>query len=259
MDVAVDSAFPRAPIDLIGMSIAPIAAAYAVTGPTPLRSVKRLVLYAVDDQLKPETVSLRARIEERRILVELMEKYRPKVALIDGEIVPLKLIRLSKELRELTDVMLEKAKLRHITVIGVVKRSKTRFLSKILNVNANDKAIAAYALSPCEAIIIDHPSGVLRERGCKLVIYKPPRGPAAAVKLEVCGSLEEAARHACSAGWSGLPWLADLVDALAKAEAERLIRLVDSKVRGLLGAHGVVELALPVNPQEGSQPRARNE
>ncbi len=253
---AIDSAFPTTPLEMLGFSVAPIAAvAVWGLGRVEDRKVERRILYSFDETVDSESIALRARLLERKLMAFTIAKGVELLA-VDGE-----LLVGGKGFEEaayrLSLKVLEEALARGITVAGVVKRSRASYLASRLGINVSDKALAALILKPCEALILDHPDKALRDLGCRLVYYKPPRGLAVSVKLEVCGNMDRAGWLACSVGWSGLPWVVDVVDALAKSEVERLYRLLEYRVRGRAVAEGILELAAPLNPQEvGSRRRS---
>ncbi len=247
--VAVDSAFPRTPLETMGFSVAPIAAALArCRGGEVVKVVKHEILFSVDEAVKPELVAVRARLMERALAIRYLGE--ADLVVFDGEIVPAREARLDERLARLSRTVVLEARRRGIIVAGVIKRTRSRHLAARVGAAITDKALAALMLKPCEAVVIEHPRAELRELGCLLALYKPARGLAFSVKVEVCGDPEVLGVLAAEPGWSGLPWLIDLVDSLAKQEVERMIALVDAKLKSISSRVGLLELGAPLNPQE---------
>ena len=191
---------------------------------------------------------------ERELIARLTAR-GVELVVVDGEVA---VYGLGEKVYKYSLHVLKEALSRHVAVVGVVKRSRAQVLAKITGLNVSDKAVAALVLKPCEALVLEHPLGELKRLGCKLIYYKPPRGLASSVKLEVCGAdLKQVGWVACNPGWSGLPWQIDAVDSIAKTEAERLFRLLEYRVRSRAVAEGILELSLPLNPQEAGSPRRR--
>jgi hypothetical protein len=252
---AIDSAFPQTAIELVGASIAPIAAVAITTRNGVIdRIVEHKLLYSVDETIQPDLVVATARRMERVLALRSLDGV--KLLLFDGELLPLTAAA-DSELVNLSKTVLEQARRKGVTVVGVIKRTRSRILSSRLHVAVSDKALTALMLKPCEALVVEHPSTMLRRLGCVITFYKPLRGIAFSVKAELCGDTSYLDLLASMPGWSGLPWPIDLVDSIAKQEVNRLINLVQTKLRRFMVELDVVELTAPLNPQEAGSQRSQ--
>ncbi|OWJ55052.1 hypothetical protein Pdsh_05010 [Pyrodictium delaneyi] len=255
---AVDSAFPSSPLDLVGMSMSIIAVAVVMYshGKTNVKRSRKMLVEFLGE-LDQDYVAALARIEERRHALSVVDN--AEMLVIDGEILPRRgSSDLWPSVEQLSIMLVKEAIRRGIPLVGVLKRSYSRHIANIINVSLSDKAIASLVLRRGEYIEVKHNQGQLAKLGCKIVFYKPLRGLAEAVKLEICSRAvpveDVVAVLAREAGPTGLPWLIDLVDSIVKKEVVHI-----NAVHGLLLArlararrHSLVYHA---NPQEKSRTR----
>lgn len=250
---AVDSAFPRSPLDLVGMSMSIVAVAVAKysRGRTRVKRTRRILVEFLGE-LDQDYVAAFARLEERRHALNTVDE--AELLVIDGEILPR---RGSSELWanvESLSIMLVKELLRRgVPVVGVLKRSYSKHIAGMIGVPLSDKAIASLVLSRGEFIEVTHNQEQLAKLGCRIVFYKPLRGFAEAVKLEVCSRRvpvdDVVAVLAREAGPTGLPWMIDLVDSVVKKEVAH-IGAVHSLLLARLARGRRHTLAYHTNPQE---------
>ena len=255
---AVDSAYPSRATDLVGLSVSLIAvvlARYREGERVETRTVRRL-LVSYFSEIEQDRVAAFARKEER--IIALSAATDADILLIDGEIVPYK--RAQSHWREpitLSIVLLEKLQRKGIPLVGVIKRSYSSELARKLGLGLNDKSIASLVLRRGEFVEVEPSLKILREHGCKIVYYKPLRGLGEAVKLEAC--IPEGSLNMCGivsylareAGPSGLPWIIDLVDSLAKRNVS-LIEAIRGSLLSKLAIHTGENIVVgyPTNPQE---------
>jgi len=250
---AVDSAFPRSPLDLVGMSMSIVAVAVAKysRGRTSVKRTRRILVEFLGE-LDQDYVAAFARLEERRHALNIVDE--AEMLVIDGEILPR---RGSSELWanvESLSMMLVKELLRRgVPIVGVLKRSYSRHIADMIGMPLSDKALASLILRRGEFIEVAHNQEQLARLGCRIVFYKPLRGFAEAVKLEVCSKRvpvgDVVAILAREAGPTGLPWIIDLVDSVVKKEVAH-IGAVHSLLLVRLARGKRHTLAYHTNPQE---------
>ncbi|MET1129208.1 MAG: DNA double-strand break repair nuclease NurA [Thermoproteota archaeon] len=253
---AVDSAYPTTPLELLGVSLSLISVALVVYLPGSRETVKsRRIKLLVDYEggMDIETVSGMARLEERRLLLSQMLGTGTLIA-IDGEVAPSGQSPLWRSARNLTMDILNACAARSCTVVGILKRSRSRILASVAGVSVNDRVAASAALERGEYVEVEHPSSDLSSAGCRVVFYKPWRGPPHAVKAEVCCSgshcVEAAVKFLASeSSGTGLPWFLDLVDAVAKSGVS-ILTPIYRRLLSLSAGSGGPDAAMPANPQE---------
>jgi hypothetical protein len=250
---AVDSAFPKSPLYLIGVSVSLVAVASVYSGEGGVqRRIRSWLLAEEQGELDQDYVSAFARLRERAEALRLLGEEGVEVLLLDGELVPRPgRVPLWGEVKSLSDRLLGYAASSGRCLAGVLKRSYSSSIASRLGLRLSDRALASMALRRGEAIIMPHGFEELARRGCVEALYKPMRGMPAAVRVEACCSrpLELLAWLASSAGPSGLPWPIDLVDSLAKQAASR-ITVVESLLLSRLARRELQHLGYTANPQE---------
>ncbi len=248
---AVDSAFPKSPVNLVGGSVSIVAVA-AVRRGDAWRLVRRWVIVEPFGDIDMDYVRGFARLQERLAALSLEE---PEAIIFDGELVPRpgrgdlwrQVETASERVLELTS--------RGVIVAGVLKRSYSRTFAKLLELDVSDRVIASAALKRGEVMVTRHPDERLGRRGCVEAFYKPLRGPPVAAKLEACcpGGLGECCRLAsflaAEAGATGFPWFLDLADALVKREAAQ-VEAVAAALLSRLARRGSLHLGYRANLQE---------
>jgi len=167
---AVDSTFPiDGGLSLVGGHLVVVVAGYVGFGGACGGGVRCSEAYArawfVDTEEALRQVPLRAKLLEKAVtrrLLEGMEAARPRLILLDGEVVPYQLLfkssgavarsRVLSRLDEATARVLEEARERRVTLVGVVKRSYSRILSAVAGrrLPLNDKALMSLLLGPGE-------------------------------------------------------------------------------------------------------------
>ncbi len=252
---AVDSAFPKSPVYLVGATLSLVAVASVLQRPGSrgVESRTRSWLLAEQGEIEQDFVSAYARLAERREALRLIRGEPTLTLLVDGEILPRRgrsplweeVLRLSLELADSGSC-----------IAGVLKRSYSRTVGRRLGLDLSDRVLASATLRRGEAIIVEHSVRDLRARGCLEALYKPLRGIPAAVRVEFCGCepLPFLSWLASSAGPSGLPWPIDLVDSLAKKEAAR-IAAVETLLLSKLARRELQHLGYTANPQESMRKR----
>ncbi len=252
--VAVDSAFPKSPVYLLGYALSLVAVAIVSAGEGGFsKGVKSWLLAERLGELDQDYVAGFARLKER--LEAVASARGARAVLLDGELVPRpgrspvwrEVEGASRRLLDLVDA--------GVCVAGVLKRSYSASLASRLGFEFSDRVLASLTLQRGEAIVAEHSSRLLHARGCFEALYKPPRGLPAAVRVELCcpGGREEALGFlswlAGETGASGLPWMIDLVDSLAKREASKA-SAVEALLLSSLARRGLQHLGYSANPQE---------
>lgn len=251
--VAIDTAFPVHPLELVSLAISVIGYASIVIDSDVV--VERRTGYRIITglgRLDQDVVAAYAREIERRIAKELISSGFNGIIVFDGEVVPIA-CRRSKvagtwiNVCRLTEQLLASKNV----FIGIVKRSFSFTLSKRLGLKIPDKAIMSLALNRGEYAIVEK----FMNNKCFIVYYKPLRGLQQAVKAEVCGDIgqsrvgEVISLLMFSAAQTGLPWYIDFVDGLAKRETQ-LLDLISSRLLKTAVAAEIEQLAEPANPQK---------
>ncbi len=255
---AIDSAYPSRPLDLVGLSLSLVAVVLVkhVYNRGTEAEYERKLIVSYFSELDQDMVAAIAREAERTIALRVLRD--ADVLIIDGEIVPYK--RAQNYWRKpvsLAARLLDEASRLQVPVVGVIKRSYSSDLAKRLGLNLNDKSIASMVLRRGEYLELEPSLALLREKGCKIVFYKPLKGLSEAIKLEVCpfnpsmDLCQLVSYLSRNAGASGLPWIIDIVDSLSKQQVslvEAIRRLLLGKL-ATRGEEGIV-VAYPTNPQE---------
>jgi hypothetical protein len=163
---AVDSTFPiDGGLDLVGGHLVVVVAGYVgfsgACGGGGRCSEAYARAWLVDSEEARRQVPLRAKLLEKalaRRLLDGREAARPRLLLVDGEVVPYQLLfkppsavrrsRLLSRLDEATAALLEEAREKRVTIVGVVKRSYSRLLSVVAGrrLPLNDKAVMSLLL-----------------------------------------------------------------------------------------------------------------
>ena len=249
---AVDSAFPKSPLYLIGVSISLVAVASLYSNQEGLkRWVRSWLLSEELAEIDQDYVSAYARLRERIEAMRLLQEMAADTLLLDGEIVPRPgKVPLWREVERLSSQLLAQVG-RGRCIAGVLKRSYSASIASRLGLNVSDRALASMALRRGEVIIAPHGAEDMRRAGCVEMLYKPRRGIPTAVRVEACcrDPLGLASWLASSAGPSGLPWPIDLVDSLAKQEVGK-IYAVEALLLSKLARHELQHLGYTANPQE---------
>ena len=253
---AVDSAFPSTPVTLLGASLALVAV--AAVDSRGGRTVRRWLLLEVFGELDGDYVTGFARLQERRLATSLEDA---ELVLLDGELVPRPgrssvWAAVGEENRRLLALPE-----RGTAVAGVLKRSYSRGIASRIGVPVSDRVLATAVLERGEALIAPHSREDLRSRGCVEALYKPLRGPGAAVKAEACcprdgvDCLELVDALANEAGATGFPWMLDLVDALVKREVSSMTA-VEAALLSRLARRRSLHVGYAANPQERRRGRS---
>ncbi len=267
---SIDSAFPLRSRDLLGASVAMISYGWVHVKQLKLHDyyVSSKVIYNFVEGIDSDEIAFRARMYERTLAMELLNSREDiQLMVFDGELIPFKSLYAREgkwaKLLQTSISLIEKALNRNVPICGVVKRSYSSLLAKVVGlgeIKFNDKALCSILLSRGEYIMLDHPIDLLRRRGCKLVFYKPLRGLPQAVKVEICVKDESQLSSlitlfSMEASYTSLPWFNDLVDSLVKRELSKMDTL--SALLQTLLAKGAkdIELALPTNLQEARRGR----
>ncbi|KSW11907.1 hypothetical protein CF15_03665 [Pyrodictium occultum] len=257
---AVDSAFPRSPLNLVGISMSMVTVAlvrYSDRGTSIRRGRKLLVEYLGD--IEQDYVAALARLEERRYAVSVVDD--AGLMVVDGEILPRRgASDLWVDVENLSLMLVKELSRRRVPLVGVLKRSYSAQMAGVLGVRMSDKAVASIVLRRGEYLELPHPQETLASMGCRIVFYKPLRGLAEAVKLELCSAGhpvdQVVSMLARETGPTGLPWVIDLVDSVVKKEVARLAA-IHQLLLSRLSRGRRHQLAYPLNPQEArSRPGA---
>ncbi len=263
---AIDTAFPPAPWELLGLSLSLISYGWVRVRDCRLdgRYCGSRVLVDFLGEVEQDYVASTARLLERRLALEVLEGDEVDVLVFDGEVLPYRALKGGGRWVEVYDLslkVLERARRRGVVVVGIVKRSYSMMLSDVTGVRMNDKAVLTAVLSRGEYIVLEHPLRVLKEYGCQVVFYKPFRGVGQAVKAEVCGPQrlvdDVVSFLASEASPTALPWFIDTVDDMVRRELSKLdmlVRLIQASLARLEEGHPI--LASPTNlqkPLRGSQ------
>lgn len=253
---AVDTAFPKSPVYLLGFTVSLVGLARVDVVEGAARSRTRSwVLAEPLGELDQDYVSAFARVRERmEALAALGEG--AELVVLDGEIVP----RAGRsplwgEALRLSERLVDEALSAGRVVAGVLKRSYSRSMAERLGVEGvTDRVLASLTLRRGEALLAPHSDEGLAGRGCVEALYKPLRGVPAAVRVEACcpdrgRCVELLWLLASEAGASGLPWPIDLVDSLAKREASK-VSAVAALLLSRLARGEAPQLGYASNPQE---------
>ena len=165
--VAVDSTFPiDGGLDLVGGHLVVVVAGYVGFGGAcggARCSEAYAKAWLVDSEEARKHVPLRAKMLEKAVGLRILrgeEPPRPRVVLLDGEVVPYQLLfrppssversQVLRRLDRLTTALLEEARRHGVTIVGVVKRSYSRLLSAVVGrkLPLNDKAVMSLVLGP---------------------------------------------------------------------------------------------------------------
>jgi len=284
---AVDSTFPLdGGLDLVGGHLVVIVAGYVgfsgACGGGQRCSEAYARAWFVDSEEARKQVPLRAKMLEKAVTLRLLrgaEAARPRLLLLDGELIPYQLLfkpgaavarsRVLSRLDELTAKVLEVAREKKVTLVGVVKRSYSRLLSARLGrrLPMNDKAVMSLLLEPGSYAVLGRfdellpryaeilaaekglspekyrraVQGRLEERPgygeVSVAFYRPTRPVRGgyAVRVEVLDyggyGLERvlAMLNALTSPATGLPYPVDLVDEYTRIEA-RVLELLRRRV-----------------------------
>lgn len=247
---AVDTAFPKSPVYLVGASLSLVALASIVSREDGLtRNVRTWLLFEEQGELDQDYVAAFARLVERREAIRILDTQRVELLLIDGEVVPRKgKSPLWEEVVNLSKRLIAR---RGHCIVGVLKRSYSSSIARRLGLQVSDRSLASMALKRGEAVYAGHGVPELQKRGCLEALYKPLRGLPTAVRVEMCGCdpLTVLSWLARAAGPSGLPWPVDLVDTLAKREASK-VSTVEAMLLSKLARRELQHMAYTANPQE---------
>ena len=258
--VAVDSAFTPSPIMFTSGSIAVIAASVVVErGEKISYDDKILILYMPYGEIDPYSIAGRARLLERELLAQILEKHEASHVIIDGEVFTYTRYRRGVQGRGL--VFVRKAdyittrimNTMDTTIIGIIKRDYSRKISTRFKLNISDRSLFTTILRRGEYVIIDD-VGQEHNVRCKTVYYKPFRAIFdAALRSEICNThnLEgDLALLASLANYTGLPLHIDLVDRRVKRKAAGVAKAITSLIpsESLESSGGHAETLL--NPQE---------
>ncbi len=261
---AVDAAFPRYPFDTVSLSFSIVTVArlfYEFSSRRLDVDVDRKLLVEYGGEIDQDYVSAKARIWERDAILSAIEDV--EAIFVDGEIVPKITPKIRDERSSLwvsalekSREVLERARRNSVVVAGIIKRSYSKIISKLIgaNVVVNDKAIASAVLRRGEYIALESRDPILSMYKCFDVFYKPFVGLPEAVRVELCCSnvfchdfisllVNE------SSNSTGLPWFVDLVDSRAKKEV-RLIKPLYIRLLASLSVEDKQVLGLPSNLQE---------
>jgi len=296
---AVDSTFPMdGGLDLIGGHLVVVVAGYvgfggACGGGRCSEAYARA--WFVDSDEARRQVPLRAKLLEKAVTLRLLrglESAQPRMLLLDGELIPYQLLfkssaaigrsRVLSRLDDATARVLEEARERRVTLVGVVKRSYSRMLAARLGkrLPLNDKAVMSLLLGPGSyavlgsfrellpgyAEILAREKGLSPEKYRRIVeerlrerpgygevtvaFYRPSRPVRGgyAVRVEVLDygglGLENvlAILNGLTSPATGLPYPVDLVDEYTRIEA-RVLELLRRRVV----AH-LAQLLRPLGP-----------
>ena len=277
---AVDSTFPLdGGIPLIGGHLAAAVAGYVCFGGASAGGMgchgSHAKAWLVESEEARKLVPVQAKLLEKRVALRLLREGGGegfKLLLLDGEVVPYQLLFKSQRsveaspalsrLDEASHMLLEEARRRRVTIVGVVKRSYSRMLAALLGEEPplNDKAVMTLALGAgeyaglgsfrdllprfAEVLAASHGRSpekyrlIVSERlerrprygDVYVAFYKPrvPRRGAYAVRVEVldyAGMGLEAVLSALAAASNpatGLPYPIDVVDEYTRIEARAL-------------------------------------
>jgi len=262
---AVDAAFPRYPFDTVSLSFSIVTIArlfYEFESRKLDVGVSKKLLVEYGGEVDQDYVSARARIWEREAILSAIEDV--DVVFIDGEIVP----KLKPKLRgerdslwisavEKSREVLERARSNNVVVAGIIKRSYSKIISKLIGSSTvvNDKAVASAILRRGEYIAIESRDPILSTYKCFDVFYKPFVGLPEAVRVELCCSSSVFCYDFISllvgesSNSTGLPWFIDLVDSRAKKEV-RFVKPLYVRLLALLSVEDKHILGFPSNLQE---------
>ncbi len=165
---AIDSTFPpEGGIELVGGVLVGIVAGYTVFGGALRRDVPARMVYGrlllVSSEEERQAVPYYAKMLEKKVARRLIKwvvegKLGIKILLVDGELVPYKLVYLGWQATRKSSLMarldkysyrlLEEAKRAKVTLIGIVKRSYSRLATAVAGseIPVNDKALATLLL-----------------------------------------------------------------------------------------------------------------
>jgi len=163
---AIDSSFPPSPLELVGGVLTVVAYGYVgqVGGRTD-RYVTGDVLYEDSSDLN-KSIEVLSKIREREMAARLLrDKLKGRrsmdMIILDGEIyvhpLPYNLPAhegVRRRVEDVLEVMLNLAERTRTTIVGVVKRVRSRYLSIYVNhcLSVNDKLIASLLLNKGEYI-----------------------------------------------------------------------------------------------------------
>ncbi len=254
--IGIDTAFPHKPLEYTSFTLTAVTLGSIVVedGLMKRRDVSTHVLVEVFSEIDHDQVVSYARLIEREKALHELASGMPSIIMIDGELLPLKALRSINnknwlKVHEKTLELIETSRKRDVNLIGVVKRSYSKDLASLIGVRVNDRVLASMLLNRGEYISLVHP--FLEEYGCKLVFYKPLRGPDQALKLEVCGEVGDIVSIlAKEAGSTGFPWIIDIVDSLVKQEVSRMLKYIESYVSSRIARLTIPHVGLPANLQE---------
>ncbi len=295
---AIDSTYPpEGGVELVGGLLVGVVAGYVVYyGSARIKPMDvRVRVEIVEDEEARRRLPVKAKLLEKLVALRLVEHaargaLEAKVLLVDGELVPYQVLfgaggAAVARLDSATLRLLEAARRHGITLVGVVKRSYSRFVSAAVGrlLPLNDKALMSLALEPGGYAVLGRfadllpryaalDSPQLRRAGARarrvlerrpeygevvVAFYKPWTG-SQAVRVEVLdyGGLGVRAILEALASMTnpatGLPYPIDLVDEYVRFEA-RLLELVRrrlvAKLVEQLGPAAAVVLA-HTNPEK---------
>ena len=250
---AIDTAFPMYPLELVSLVVSVIGyAGIVVENDVVVEKYTGYKVIAGFGKLDQDIVAAYAREIERRIAEKLISSGFNGIIIFDGEVVPTA-CRHSKVSEPWTNVckLTEHLLARKNIFVGIVKRSFSFTLSKKLGLNMPDKAIMSLVLQRGEYAIVEK----FANDKCLVAYYKPLKGLQQAIKVEVCGSVDQnrvseiIGLLISSAAHTGLPWYIDFVDGLAKRETQ-LLDLISSRLLKTAVEAETEQLVEPTNPQK---------
>ncbi|HIP66029.1 MAG TPA: DNA double-strand break repair nuclease NurA [Pyrodictium sp.] len=250
---AIDTAFPMYPLELVSLAVSVIGyASIVVENDVVVEKYTGYKVIAGLGKLDQDIVAAYAREIERHIAEKLVSSGFNGIIIFDGEVVPIacrhskvpeswaRVCRLTERLLDYKNVL-----------VGIVKRSFSFTLSRKLGLKMPDKAIMSLVLRRGEYAIVEK----FANDRCLVVYYKPLKGLQQAIKVEVCGGVDQyrvseiIGLLISSAASTGLPWYVDFVDGLAKRETQ-LLDLISSRLLRTAVEVETEQLVEPTNPQK---------